>query len=178
MFGLVFILAIGLGCQRTAVPARLETSTQIRRNDDASSGVSSIEKTPHAKSEPEGRGMSEVVRSDICFADRTENSRVVFVYRNGAEMEQFAILESLGGGVGFVDYDRDGDVDLFFPVGGSFDSEVRTHGRAGVLYRQIDSWQFVPITESAGVDSAVRYSHGVAVGDVDNDGFPDLLIAG
>ena len=178
MFGLVSILVIGPGCQRTAVPGRPETSAQISHTDDALGGTSSNETIPRTKPEPEGRGTSDVARSKIRFTDRTENSGVNFVYRNGKEMEQFAILETLGGGVGFVDYDQDGDVDLFFTGGGSFDSDARPHGRAGALYRQIDPWQFVPVTESAGVASTARYTHGVAAGDADNDGFPDLLITG
>lgn len=175
MFGLLIILVIGSGCQQTALPAR---PSQIHRNDDASGGTSSNETIPSTKPEPIGRGTSDVARSGIRFTDRTENSGVNFDYRNGEEMNQFTILETLGGGVGFLDYDQDGDVDLFFPGGGSIDSEARSHGRAGALYRQIDPWQFDPVTESAGVASAARYTHGVAAGDANNDGFPDLLITG
>ncbi len=174
----MLIMAIGVGCQRTAGSARPESSAQVRRNDDKIVGTSPNEAIPRAEPELKGLGTSDVARSNIRFIDRTENSGVDFVYRNGEETEQFAILESLGGGVGLVDYDQDGDVDLFFTGGGLFGSGARPTGRTGVLYRQIDHWQFDPVTESAGVNNASRYTHGVAVGDANNDGFPDLLITG
>ena len=63
-------------------------------------------------------------RLDIRFSNHADDAGINFVYRNGEETEQFSILESLGGGVALLDYDQDGDLDLFFPGGGSFTKEV------------------------------------------------------
>jgi enediyne biosynthesis protein E4 len=115
---------------------------------------------------------------NIRFEQRAVSSGVDFVYRNGEEAGKLAILESLGGGVGLVDYDQDGDLDLFFPGGGSFTEDVRVVGRAGALFRQEAPWQFAAVTEPAGVGSSTHYTHGAAVADADNDGFPDILITG
>src|SRR5262249_45803292 len=56
------------------------------------------------------------------FRDMTAQAGVDFTYRNGEEADHYAILESLGGGVGLIDYDRDGLLDLYLPGGGYFDS--------------------------------------------------------
>ena len=117
-------------------------------------------------------------RLDIQFSNRADDARVDFIYRNGEEAEQFSILESLGGGVALVDYDQDGDLDLFFPGGGSFAQDRQPSGHAGALYRQEEPGKFSPVTHQAGVDSKTHYTHGVARADADNDGFPDLLVTG
>ncbi|WP_152052361.1 CRTAC1 family protein [Tautonia marina] len=101
------------------------------------------------------------------------------VYRNGEETGALAILESLGGGVAVFDFDRDGRPDLFFPGGGRIvpsAEDLTVEGLPGRLYRNLGDWRFADVTEDAGLDDASRYSHGCAVGDFDNDGFPDLLV--
>ena len=55
----------------------------------------------------------------ILFQDRTESSRVRFKYHNDDAHSDFAILESLGGGVALFDFDGDGRFDLFVPGGGT-----------------------------------------------------------
>ena len=57
----------------------------------------------------------------IHFIDLAEKFGIRFTYRNGEEAEQAAMLESMGGGVAFFDYDSDGNLDLFFPGGGEFE---------------------------------------------------------
>ncbi|HEY8505156.1 MAG TPA: hypothetical protein VIL46_11280, partial [Gemmataceae bacterium] len=56
------------------------------------------------------------------FADVTAASGISFTYRNGEDTaDHLSILESLGGGVGLIDYDRDGLLDVFLPAGGGFE---------------------------------------------------------
>ncbi|MBC8116216.1 MAG: CRTAC1 family protein [Candidatus Saccharimonas sp.] len=101
-----------------------------------------------------------------------------FTYRNGEEAQQNAILESLGGGVGLFDYDLDGRLDLFLPGGGDFGPAVSVSGRASALFRQVGGGRFENASQPAGISVARQYSHGVAIADYDNDGFPDALVTG
>jgi len=117
------------------------------------------------------------------FADIAQSSGVKFEYRDGQEAGNYAILESLGGGVALFDYDGDGALDVFLPGGGSFGPNHEILGRTASLFRNTGTSgdrprQFQEITTVAGVERAPYYSHGTAVGDYDGDGFRDLLVTG
>ncbi|MBX9582814.1 MAG: CRTAC1 family protein [Gemmataceae bacterium] len=115
------------------------------------------------------------------FQDRTPGSGIDHTYRNGEESGQAAILESLGGGVGLIDYDRDGRLDIFLTGGGDFAGPNKTDivGRPCKLYRNLGNWRFEDVTAKVGLAAgAPFYTHGAAVADADNDGWPDLLVTG
>ena len=112
------------------------------------------------------------------FLDVTDLSGVAFTYRNGEEAGHFSIVESLGGGIALFDYDSDGDLDLFIPGGGEYGTNRDMYGLKPALYRNEGNWRFTEVTEESGLTVAPYYSHGSAVVDYDNDGFPDLLITG
>ncbi len=83
------------------------------------------------------------------------------------------ILEVNGGGLGLIDYDRDGDLDLFVANGATLDSPQR--GPGSRLYQNRGGLRFADITEAAGIDLR-RWAMGVSVGDVDGDGWDDLYV--
>lgn len=116
----------------------------------------------------------------IRFQELGPESGITSAYQNGRAGGLFAILESLGGGVGLIDFDLDQRLDLVFPGGGQLsagDSPI-IQGVPLSCYRQRSHHHWEEFSLSAGVGEATRYSHGVAVGDADNDGFDDLLITG
>jgi hypothetical protein len=83
------------------------------------------------------------------------------------------ILEVNGGGIGLIDYDRDGDLDLFVANGATLaDPE---HGPGSRLYENLGEMRFADVTTAAGID-LVRWAMGVAVGDYDGDGWDDLYV--
>ncbi|HEV2949205.1 MAG TPA: CRTAC1 family protein [Gemmataceae bacterium] len=114
------------------------------------------------------------------FREVAAESGVEFTYRNGEEAGQFAILESIGGGVALLDYDGDGLLDIFITGGGFFEGpgNQTISGYPNRLYKNLGNWVFQDVTHEVGLDKVCFYSHGVAVADYDCDGFPDLLITG
>jgi ASPIC and UnbV./FG-GAP repeat. len=112
------------------------------------------------------------------FVEVTEASGVSSAYHNHEESGRRAIVESLGGGVGVCDYDRDGRFDLFFPGGGTFEVGRPLRGIPGTLWRNRGDMRFANATAAAAIDQADHYSHGCAIADCDNDGFPDILVTG
>jgi hypothetical protein len=118
--------------------------------------------------------------SHPCFEDRAAGSGLDFTYRNGEEAQQFTILESVGGGVGLLDFDGDGRLDIFVAGGGTFTGPNKTdlQGLPCRLYRNLGNWKFADVTAKVGLDRTWVYNHGVAVADYDCDGWPDLLVTG
>ena len=87
------------------------------------------------------------------------------------------ILESMGGGVGFIDYDRDGWVDVFLVNGSTLESERLGNNTAtSRLFRNNHDGTFTDVTDKAGVRTS-HWGMGVCSGDVNNDGFEDLYLA-
>ncbi len=115
------------------------------------------------------------------FEDATEASGIRSTYRNGEDTaDHYSILESLGGGVALIDFDGDGLLDVFLPGGGTFtgaDKKTIT-GAPCKLYRNLGKGKFEDVTEKAGLSGPWLYTHGAAVGDIDRDGWPDLLVTG
>jgi enediyne biosynthesis protein E4 len=119
------------------------------------------------------------------FEDRTAESGIDFTYHNGEEADHGSMLESLGGGVALLDYDGDGLLDVFLTGGGYFDGpdKQQIKGLPCRLYKNLGGWRFRDVTREAGLDGLADgrpwfYSHGAAVADYDNDGWPDLLVTG
>jgi hypothetical protein len=120
------------------------------------------------------------------FEDITATSGLEHTYRNGEDTaDHLSILESLGGGVGLIDYDGDGLLDIFLPGGGGFAGKDK-HDIIGFpckLYKNLGNGKFQDVTASVGLDKLAGgkpwfYTHGVAVADYDRDGWPDLLVTG
>ncbi|MDG2031582.1 MAG: CRTAC1 family protein [Phycisphaerales bacterium] len=107
------------------------------------------------------------------FTDVTSASGLELVTVSG-EMPSSQILEVKGGGLGLIDFDGDGDRDIFVPNGATL--EAPGSGPGARLYRNDGAMRFEDVTRSAGIDHQ-RWSFGVTVGDVDADGHEDLYIA-
>lgn len=112
------------------------------------------------------------------FPDVAAQATVRFTARNGVELGHQSILESLGTGVGLLDYDRDGWLDVFLPGGGTYSSKPEPIGLTMALFRNRGDGQFGDVSAQSATANCPFYSHGVNVGDIDSDGFSDLLISG
>jgi enediyne biosynthesis protein E4 len=114
----------------------------------------------------------------VTFEDISAASGVRSVLRNGAIPGEKHQIETMLGGVALFDYDGDGLLDLFLTNGAlepAFDkSDPRYWNR---LYRNRGSGVFEDVTAKASV-AGEGYSMGAAAADYDNDGHPDLFVAG
>jgi len=109
----------------------------------------------------------------IPFTDISEAAGVRFVHVNGAYGDKL-IPETMGAGLAFVDYDRDGDPDLLLVNSGYWPEHVGLLDTATRLFRNDGSGQFEDVTADSGLGRR-GYGMGVAVGDYDLDGWPDLF---
>lgn len=140
-----------------------------------------LTRTPRAdKVRTDETASAEAESSLPWFRDITADSGLHFTYRNGAEADQYTILESLGGGIALLDYDGDGLLDVFIPGGGYFAGAKKTDikGHPCRLYRNLGGWKFQNVTLEVGLERQWWYTHGAAVADYDRDGWPDLLVTG
>ncbi len=115
--------------------------------------------------------------SPIQFVDVANQSGIDFVVHN-CPTPQKHMIETMAGGLAAFDYDGDGRPDIFFTNGADLPSLKKTGPQYwNRLYHNEGNMKFRDVTEQAGV-AGDGYSMGAAAGDYDNDGHPDLFVAG
>jgi hypothetical protein len=85
------------------------------------------------------------------------------------------IVESMGGGVALIDYDRDGLPDIYFTNAPTVEMELAGKTARSALYHNNGDGTFTDVTDKAGVGYPC-FAMGAVVGDYNNDGWPDLLV--
>ena len=109
---------------------------------------------------------STVLGQSKRFTDVTAAVGLDFTHDAGEE-GRYLLPEITGSGAAFLDYDDDGDLDVYFVQSG--------RGKPNQLFRQEADGRFTDVTKAAGVGDT-GYGMGVAVGDIDNDGDVDLYV--
>ncbi len=111
------------------------------------------------------------------FVDDAEAAGLRFRFVNGATPEHH-MPETTAGGIALIDYDGDGHLDVFANQGGPFPADPdHPRGDGDRLWHNRGDGTFEDATASSGLAAFARgYGHGVAVGDYDDDGHPDLFI--
>jgi hypothetical protein len=107
------------------------------------------------------------------LADVTSEAGIHFEHNSGAYGGKF-LPETLGSGCAFLDYDRNGWQDILFVNGMDWPGH-KTRRSTMRLYHNNGNGTFTDVTARAGLDVEL-YGMGVAVGDYNNDGFPDILV--
>ena len=104
-----------------------------------------------------------------------EKSGIRWVHSSGKSPEKY-LPETTGAGCAFLDYDNDGWMDIYLVNSGKCDFFAPDPPLRNALYKNNRDGTFTDVTEKAGVAGG-GFGQGVAVGDYDGDGFPDLYVS-
>lgn len=110
----------------------------------------------------------------IVLTDVTASSGVGFVHYDGSDGRHF-LIESMSAGLALVDFDLDGDLDLYFLNGAPIESSAPGPAPTDALYRNDGKFRFTDVTDRACVGDK-GFGLGVACADYDNDGFADIYL--
>ena len=164
-------------------------ATGCNRSNEAKSGASDSANASESKKSNSQIGQSAsptissseeaVPKSRIRFVEKIEGTGIEHRYDDGRSDEVYSIVESLGGGLAVVDYDRDGELDLVYAGGGGFDKgSKKVLGKNGRIYRGRRDWHCEDVTRFASFDCSKFYNHSIVSTDYDQDGFIDFLVTG
>ena len=118
-------------------------------------------------------GSTAAVEQFPHFVDITRSAGIHFNHLSSPEQKY--IVESMSGGVALIDYDRDGWPDIYFTNAPSVEMQLAGKKAKGALYHNNHDGTFTDVTDKAGVGFPC-WGMGAAVGDYNNDGWPDLLV--
>ncbi len=104
------------------------------------------------------------------FSDEADARNVAVEWISG-DSGSFNMPEIIGGGGAVLDYDKDGDMDIYIAQGGS----LATAGQASNVLLRNDGERFTDVSALSGADDGA-YGMGVATGDYNNDGFVDIYV--
>ncbi|HYX43229.1 MAG TPA: VCBS repeat-containing protein, partial [Pyrinomonadaceae bacterium] len=116
-------------------------------------------------------------QAPVVFADVTAKTALAnFRHHAGTQAKDY-ILDAPSGGVAVFDYDGDGLPDIYLLNGSTFAAlQGKEKPPRAALYHNLGNWKFEDVTDKAGVANE-RWGMGVAIGDYDNDGRPDIFVS-
>src|SRR6266513_3236111 len=133
--------------------------------------------TVHQKTLARQTPKAQDSRITVRYTDVRPSAGITF-RQDATQTEEKYYLETMGTGVGWIDYDQDGLMDLYFVQSAATDIYKPAHPLRSALYYNNGDGTFTVVTEKAGVGGEGHYGQGVAVGDFDNDGYPDIYVTG
>ena len=107
------------------------------------------------------------------FTDITAKTNIRFNHISSSDNRY--VVESMSGGVLLIDYDRDGFPDIYFTNAPTVDMAIKGQTARGALYHNNRDGTFTDVTDKAGLATPC-FAMGGAVGDYNNDGWPDLYL--
>ena len=121
---------------------------------------------------------SSADNSSVWFADVASDVGLNFTYVNGESGELY-FPATVGGGIALLDFDQDGDLDVYLTQGGELPYQNAKTPQDKLFRNElipVGELRFLDVTETAGLENT-GYGMGVAVGDWNNDDFPDLFVS-
>ncbi|MGA7158532.1 MAG: CRTAC1 family protein [Acidobacteriaceae bacterium] len=174
----ILLLTIGLptAAQTPAPPPQSPSQGTLSQS---SSGGSSTAGTFAPVFDSEGRPITAggfVKTGPVVFMDVTQKSGLASWHHIMGTPQKRFIVESNGSGVCLLDYDHDGWLDIYLVNGSTFDAlEGKASPPHAALFHNNHDGTFTNVANIAGVENN-RWGFGCAVGDFDNDGWPDLYV--
>ena len=161
---ILLLSAFGAGCSSdeavtVSVEAPSKAATPSLRSLDV--GELDLPQTPPA------------AVSNLRFVDRHEELNVNFIYDNGSD-ERSLMVQSTGGGGGWIDFDGDSWFDLLLVQGGNPTADP-PHNIGDRIFRNLHGRRFQDVSDSV-LPPDRGFGHGMAVGDFNQDGFDDVFI--
>jgi hypothetical protein len=168
--------------QQAQQPATRQPSTQQRQKPQETNGMGGISSAGtfapvyDAEKRPITAG-GFVDKGPLIFEDATRAAGLDKWRHVMGTLRKKYILETDGSGVGLIDYDNDGWLDIYLVNGSTYDalSGKKTPPHAALFHNNHDG-TFTDVAAKAGVTND-RWGFGVAIGDYDNDGWPDIFVA-
>jgi enediyne biosynthesis protein E4 len=116
-------------------------------------------------------------KAPLTFEDITAKTPLASFRNRSGPLDKNFILETTSGAVAILDYDNDGQPDIYLLNGSTFDAlRGKEAPPRAALYHNLGNWKFEDVTNKAGVAN-LRWGMGLAVGDYDNDGWPDIFVS-
>jgi enediyne biosynthesis protein E4 len=103
------------------------------------------------------------------------SAKAGITFKHTSDPAKKYIVESMSGGVILLDYDRDGWLDIYFTNAPSVEMALKGQKSRGALYRNNHDGTFTDVTDKAGIATPC-FAMGGAIGDYDNDGWPDMYV--
>lgn len=188
--GLRFIVTCGVwfaiaGCQSEVAPTGGRVTTPSAGALPVTKPVQPAASTrPIAKPHGITAGLSQLPTrkrstssrelAPLQFQESASELNVQFTYDNGSAANRRLMIEGTGGGVAWLDYDRDGHWDLYLVQGGDPISAGAT-SPSDKLFRNLATSGFADVSASASI-TETRFGQGVSIGDCDGDGFDDIFV--
>lgn len=111
------------------------------------------------------------------FSDITVSAGIDWKHFSGASPDRY-LIETMGGGVGFLDFDNDGLLDIFLVNGGETPHARSATPVRHAFYRNLGGGKFKDVSREVGIPSLSSYGLAISVADYDNDGHPDIFLTG
>jgi len=118
-----------------------------------------------------------VKEGPIVFQDVSEKAGLTSWHHKMGTPQKMFIIETTGSGVALLDYDHDGWLDIYLVNGSTYEAlNGKAESPHAALFHNNHDGTFTDVAAKAGVTND-RWGYGVAVGDYDNDGWPDLYVS-
>ena len=181
---LSLLLAIFVACQglpaKAQAPAQPDPATaqQPAKPAPRSGSATAGEFAPVLDSEHRPITAGGFVKDGpIIFKDIAQQAGLTTFHHQMGTLQKKYILETIGSGVGLIDYDNDGWLDIYLVNGSTYEAFAgKAEAPHAALFHNNHDGTFTDVATKAGVTNE-RWGFGVAIGDYDNDGWPDIYVS-